>query len=32
METELQVILGLLMLSISAFSQDPNFQIYLCLG
>jgi Carbohydrate esterase, sialic acid-specific acetylesterase len=32
MKTKLQLILGLLMLSVSAFSQDPNFQIYLCLG
>jgi len=32
MKTKLHVIFGLLMLSIQAFSQDPNFQIYLCLG
>jgi hypothetical protein len=28
----LSVIAGLLMLSVNAFSQDPNFYIFLCLG
>lgn len=32
MKTKLLVIIGLLSLSVSAFSQDPNFYIFLCFG
>lgn len=32
MKIKLLVIIGLLSLSVSAFSQDPNFYIFLCFG
>jgi len=32
MKIRLSLLIGLLFVNVSVFAQDPNFQIYLCIG